>query len=188
MRKITILFMFLFSCLISAQENNFDGKTLQLKDGGLITKGADLQLGKGTKDNGYFKYIEVNANSMMRAYNTNGTNWGVQEANSLSSAYNDLKGKVIRIEERGSKKTGKKFYAIIGVGETKRYQVDIENALLVGEIKVEGNTLFESFNKEPELIKTTSKTDELLKLKSLLDDGLINQEEFNQMKQDILKK
>lgn len=50
----------------------------------------------------------------------------------MSSNYNDLKGKIIRIEERGNKRAGKKCYAVIAVGETRRYQVDIENALVAG--------------------------------------------------------
>ena len=188
MKKITLLFMFLFSCICFAQENSFDGKILSLKDGGSIAVDSELKLGKGTKDNGYFRYIEVNANSMMRASNTGGHNWGVQDANAMSSQYNDLKGKVIRIEERGNKRTGKKFYAVIGVGEARRYQVDIENALISGEIYVEGNALGKKEVAQKTNEKTTSKADELLKLKSLKDEGLITEEEFNQMKAEILNK
>lgn len=186
MKKIALLFI-LFSCIGFAQENSFDGKTLVLKDGGSITIGEDLKIGKGTKDNGYFRYIEVNSASMMRAYNTNGTNWGVQDANAMSSNYNDLKGKIIRVEERGNKRAGKKWYAVIGVGETRRYQVDIENALTVGEIIIEGSSLgkkdvavFEN--------KTSSKADELLKIKSLKDEGIITEEEFNKLKAETLSK
>jgi len=113
-----------------AQENSFDGKTLVLKDGGSITIGEDLKIRKGTKDNGYFRYIEVNAGSMFRSI-------GGQDANAMSSKYNDLKGNIIRIQERGSERTGKKFYAIISISSI-RYQVDIVNALVAGEIIVEG--------------------------------------------------
>lgn len=170
-----------------SQENSFNGKVLTLKDGGSITVGTDLKLGKGTKDNGYFRYIEVNANSMMRATNTGGHNYGVQDANAMSSMYNDLKGKVIRIEERGNKRTGKKFYAILGVGEGRRYQVDIENALLSGEIYVEGNALVKKDSSTVAEDKPVSKADELLKLKSLKEEGLITEDEFAKMKADILK-
>lgn len=188
MKKITLLFVLLFSAITFAQENSFDGKVLTLKDGGSITIGEDLKLGKGTKDNGYFRYIEVNSASMMRAYNTNGTNWGVQDANAMSSNYNDLKGKVIRIEERGNKRTGKKWYAVIGVGETRRYQVDIENALISGEIIVDGSTLGKKQSSGSIETKTVSKADEILKLKSLKEEGLITEDEFNSMKAEILKK
>lgn len=186
MKKITLLFMLLFTCIVLGQENSFDGKVLTLKDGGSISVDGDLKLGKGTKDNGYFRYIEVNANSMMRGYNPNGTNWGVQDANAMSSTYNDLKGKVIRIEERGNKRTGKKFYAIIGVGETRRYQVDIENAISSEEIYVEGNSLGKKIAEKPTEDKAVSKADELLKLKSLKEEGLISEEEFKKMKNEIL--
>lgn len=89
MKKITSLLIFLITSILYSQENVFDGKVLSLKNGGMIEINTDLRLGKGTKDNGYFRYIEVNAGSMMRAYNTNGTNWGVQDANAMSSNYND---------------------------------------------------------------------------------------------------
>ena len=188
MKKITLLFVLLFTYFVNAQENSFDGKTLILKNGGSITVGEDLTLGKGTKDNGYFRYIEVNSQSMMRAYNTNGTNWGVQDANSMSSQYNDLKGKVIKIQERGNRRTGKKWYAVIGVGDVRRYQVDIENALISGEILVEGSTLGKKELEPKTENQMVSKADELLKIKTLLEDGLITEEEFNQMKSEILSK
>jgi|SRR5690554_4723919 len=186
MKKIILLLTLCISFFVVGQETTFDGDTLFLKDGGSITVGEDLKLGKGTKDNGYFRYIEVNSASMMRT--TNNNNWGVQDANAMSSQYNDLKGKVIRIQERGNRRTGKKWYAVIGVGEARRYQVDIENALASGEIYVEGSSLNESSSSTSiSESKTTSKADELLKLKSLLDEGLITEEEFETMKTEILK-
>src|SRR5690554_1498467 len=189
MKKIILLLTLCISFFVVGQETTFDKNTLFLKDGGSITVGEDLKLGKGTKDNGYFRYIEVNSASMMRATNTGGTNWGVQDANAMSSQYNDLKGKVIRIEERGNRRTGKKWYAVIGVGEARRYQVDIENALASGEIYVEGSSLNKSSDGTSiSESKTTSKADELLKLKSLLNEGLITEEEFETMKTEILNK
>ena len=178
MKKITLLFI-LFSCIGFAQENSFNGKTLILKDGGSITIGEDLNIGKGTKDNGSFRYIEVNSGSMMRSY--------VQDADAMSSNYNDLKGKIIRIEERGNKRAGKKWYAVIGVGGTRRYQVDIVNALTVGEIIIEGSTLGKNHGAVSEN-NTYSKADELLKIKSLKDEGIITEEEFNKLKDEILSK
>src|SRR5690554_8067288 len=187
MKKIILLLTLCISFFVVGQETTFDKNTLFLKDGGSITVGEDLKLGKGTKDNGYFRYIEVNSASIMRT--TNNNNWGVQDANAMSSQYNDLKGKVIRIQERGNRRTGKKWYAVIGVGEARRYQVDIENALIYGEIIVEGNTLNQSSNSLTTTENNTpSKADELLKLKSLLDDGLINEEEFEEMKIEVLNK
>jgi len=188
MKRIILLFTFCISLIAYSQENTFDGNTLFLKDGGSITVGDDLKIGKGTKDNGYFRYIEVNSASMMRASHSSGTNWGVQDANSMSSQYNDLKGKVTKIQERGNRRTGKKWYAVIGVGETRRYQVDIENALIFGEIIVDGNSLGQNESDAPEESKTVSKADELLKLKSLLDEGLITEEEFEKMKIEVLNK
>ncbi len=178
MKKIILLFV-LFSCIGYAQENSFDGKTLSLKDGGSITIDEDLKIGKGTKDNGSFRYIEVNSGSMMRSY--------VQDADAMSSSYNDLKAKIIRIEERGNKRSGKKWYAVIGVGGTRRYQVDIENALVAGEIIVEGSFLGKNNGGVSEN-NSYLKADELIKIKSLKDEGIITEEEFNKLKAEILSK
>jgi len=186
MKKITLLFLLLLSTTIFAQENSFDGAVLKLKEGGIVTIDTDLKLGTGTKDNGYFRYIEVNSASMMRTTSSN--NWGIQDANAMSSQYNGLKGKVIRIEERGNKRTGKKWYAVIAVGDVRRYQVDIENALIAGEIIIDGSSLGKKQLSGTTETKTVSKADELLKLKSLKEEGLITEDEFNSMKAEILKK
>lgn len=182
----TLGIIFLFSGFVFSQtENTLKNDTLYLQKGGYLVVGQNLKLGKGTKDNGYFKYIEVSTSSMFRTVNTSGNNWGVQDANALSSQYNDLEGNIIRFEERGNKRTGKKYVAIIGIGEAKRYQVDIDNAATSGEIVLDGyqseNT---SVNSEPS--KNISVADELLKLKELKDAGVLTEEEFNAQKEKIL--
>ena len=185
MKNLLILLLTALSMNTFAQSYELKNDTLHLPKGGFLVKGGDVAFGKGSKDNGYFRYIEVNAASMMRGVNTGGTNYGVQEMNAMSSQYNDLKGKIIRFEERGNRRTGKKWYAVIGVGEARRYQVDIENAITSGEIVIPGV----SYSNKSEAVapKTTSVADELLKLKSLLDQGLITEDEFAKMKADLLK-
>ena len=185
MKNLLIVLLTALSMNTFAQSYELKNDTLHLPKGGYLVKEGEVTFGKGTKDNGYFRYIEVNAASMMRAYNTSGTNYGVQDANAMSSQYNDLKGKIIRFEERGNKRTGFKWYAIVGVGEARRYQIDIENALTSGEIVIPGVNY--SNKSDAVAPKTTSVADELLKLKSLLDQGLITEDEFAKMKADLLK-
>lgn len=66
--------------------------------------------------------------------------------------------------------------------------MDIENALISGEIYVEGNTLRVNADSESLKVKTISKADELLKLKVLKEEGIIDEDDFNKMKAEILNK
>lgn len=185
MKKLLLLIA-LLSGMAWAQENELRNDTLYLAKGGFLVEGQQLKLGKGSKDNGDFRNIQVSSSSLMRAYNTNGTNYGVQEANSLSNQYNDLEGKVIRFEKRGTKRTGKKYVVILGVGLPQRYEIDIDNAILSGEVILEGYNLPEA--KSDESNSNISVADELLKLKELKDAGILTEEEFNAQKEKVLNK
>ena len=108
--------------------------TLYLKKGGYLTKNSKLKLGKGTHSNGNFKHIEVNINNIMRNRELDKIGLQPEYFHSLSGKFSNKDGRVIRIIERGKKKENKKYYAIIGVGDIKRYQVSIDKAIEVGEI------------------------------------------------------
>ena len=113
--------------------------TLFLNKGGFITKNDKIKLGKGTHPNGNFKHIEVNINNIMRNRELDKLGLFSADVHSLSGKFSHKDGRVIRIVERGKKKGDKKFYAIIGVGDIRRYQVAIDKALEVGEIVLESN-------------------------------------------------
>ena len=95
--------------------------------------------------------------------------------------------KVVRIEKRGNKKNGYSYYPIINVGAI-RYEVDIENAISVGEIVVPDE--FKPKKEGPVVVvkQEVSVADEIAKLKKLLDDGVLTQAEFDAQKKKLLDK
>ena len=169
------------------QGHVFEGKSLKIKGGGEIKIGEEIRLGRGSDDNGTFRYIQVNEASMMRAYNTNGTQRGVQEANALPNKFNGLKGKIIDIVDRGNKRTGYKVFVIIGVGEMRRYQIDLDSALEYGEVIVDG---YVNPNKKEEIKAVASSSssiaDEIKKLKELKESGIITEEEYEKAKSKLI--
>lgn len=189
MKKLFLLFA-LTAGMVWAQENELKNDTLFLANGGFLVQGQQLKFGKGSKDNGDFRHIEVSTSSMMRQNNTNSygissSRANLQEANALSGEFNDLEGKVIRFESRGTKRTGRKYVAIVGIGLPQRYQVDIDNAARVGEIIIPGYNV-PSADGPTKTESNVSVADELLKLKQLLDAGLLTEEEFDQQKEKLL--
>lgn len=184
MNKTFLLILFLSFYSGYSQNYKIDKKTLIINDNIAIKVGEDLKLGKGSDSDGTFRYIQVNEKSMFRAYNTNGTNRGVQEANSLPNKYNGLNGKILKFEERGNQRTGFKVFIIVGIGEVKRYQVDLFSALDSKEILIDGY-LIETESKAKE---TKSLAEELKELNKLKEEGLLTEDEFIKAKEKLLSK
>ena len=93
--------------------------------------------------------------------------------------------KIVRIDKRGTPKHGYVFYPIINVGAT-RYEIDIENAINVGEVNLPGMA------RNQKNINTAdsglSIADELIKFKKLKDDGVITEDEFQKQKEKLLNR
>ncbi|HLW41587.1 MAG TPA: SHOCT domain-containing protein [Flavobacterium sp.] len=123
---------------------------------------------------------------MFRGTNTGGTSWGVQEANALPNKYNGLKAKIIDIVERGRRRTGFKVFVIIGVGEVKRYQIDLDSALEYGEVVVDGyvNPNASNANNSNSSI---SLADEIKKLNELKESGLLTEDEYQKAKAKLIE-
>ena len=99
----------------------------------------------------------------------------------LNSGWNNSKMKIKSFKYAGTKKTGFKYYIILGGGNIVNYLCDIEPAINAKEVIVKNN--FESiFNPLP-----FSKADELKKFKDLLDAGAITRSEYDSIKAKILK-
>lgn len=115
-------------------QNIYKNDTLFLKQGGVIVKNQPIKLGKGVKENGNFKHIEVNVNNYLRKCTTSGR----EDLHALTANYNYNTGRIIRIKDRGNRFIGKKYYAIIAVvGEIKRYQIDLDKAIEDGEVLID---------------------------------------------------
>lgn len=180
--KNYLLLTLTFLSVFSFAQNELKKDTLFLAKGGYLVQGQNIKLGKGTRDNGFFKNIEVSTSSMFR---TIGNSNDIQGYNALASQYNNLEAKIIRFEDRGTKRTGKKYVAIIGVGEPSRYQVDIDNAIEDGEVILVGYKK-ENITQVPN--SSISMIDELKKLKDLYDAGVLSEDEYNTAKTKILGK
>lgn len=144
MIKLFFMSMVLFSSITFVDAQHvLKNDTLYLKKGGFLTKNSKLKLGKGTSLNGNFKHIEVNINNIMRNRELDKVELEIQDVHSLSGKFSNKDGRVIRIIERGKKKEDKKYFAIIGVGDIKRYQVAIDKAIEVGEIILDNQQIIE---------------------------------------------
>lgn len=193
MKKLLLFIILILSnAAYSQKENRFvyikdhvmTKDTLFIKGGGIIVRKGDLKLGKGSDDNGTFRFIQVNEASMFRGVSAGGTHYGIQEANAMPNKYNGLKAKVINIEERGNRKTGFKAFVIIAVGDVRRYQVDLDSAIEYGEIIVDGN---EKNKPKNTTASTSSLADEIKKLNELKESGLLTEEEYRKAKTKLLE-
>jgi len=170
--------------MITDQGHTIENRTIKIKQGGEITIGNDILIGEGASPDGTFRYIQVNEASMFRGTNTGGTHYGVQQANALPNKYADLKAKVVDFQERGNKRTGYKMFVIIGVGDVRRYQIDLDSALQFGEIIVDG---YINPKKEIKSESSSSLADEIKKLNELKESRIITEEEYQKAKQKLLE-
>jgi hypothetical protein len=147
-----------------------------------IVEGAQIKLGTGSMPDGSFKFIRISSNSLFGYTST--TPNAANNANAMSRSASGHSYKVAKVVDRGSKKHGYTYYALINVGIT-RYEIDLENAIATGELAVPPE-----FKKQTATSTTpaasTSTADEIIKLKKLLDDGVITKEEFDKQKTKLL--
>lgn len=131
--------------------------------------GDEFKLGQGSDTNGKFVYVNIGG-------------WGVSsnaEQNRLGAANSGLIVTLKKIKKYNLKRF-KGVYFIVGGGNITNYTIDIENAIKSCEIEICDNDKSITENKP-------DKYDQLAKLKKLLDDGVLTQEEFDAEKKEILK-
>jgi hypothetical protein len=129
-------------------------------------EGDKIQLGKGSAPSGDFKYIYKSVARLPLRASDSGTVADIG---------------VIRFQ--GTPKKGLKFFLILK-GELKDFEIEVSNALGSGEI-VSKDPNFKINTGNPPCF---SVADELKKLKELLDQGVITQEEFDTQKKKLLEK
>lgn len=169
------------------EENPTNPNSIKHSSGFVIKVGEKVKLGRGTMPDGTFKYIRANAASLFSYSGPNANS--ANSANALMYSYNGLMGEVARIENRGNKRRGYVTYLILKLGLPARYEVDLDNAIQSGEIVIPDE--FKPKEKPLQVeIKggSFSLADELIKLKKLLDDGILTKEEFEAQKKKLLDK
>jgi hypothetical protein len=178
--KKSIIFLYLLPLFCTAQDDlpRIEKDTLFTTSGFKLIAGSDIKLGTGTLPNGDFKYISISAGSWANISDPNMSKSGI------GRRYNGHLVHVKRFRKDGNKKRGYMFYAIVGGGNIVNYDIDVESAIASGEIVVP-----EEFRpKSATTVAAPSPSEELTKLKKLLDDGAINQSEYDSAKKKILSK
>jgi len=166
--------------LTFAQDRNPD--TLRhVASGFLFEEGTKLKLATGTMPDGSFKFIRINAASLL-SYQGSNPNMA-NSANALPPSFAGRQAEVARLERRGTKKTGFSDYAILKLGMPQRYECDIDNAIASGEIIIPG---YDPKGASAPKAGPISIADELKKLKELLDAGAITKEEYEAMKKKLI--
>ena len=131
--------------------------------------GYQIKLGFGsnvaTKD---FNYIYTSPMSIA----------GIQY---LGKSWQGHKMTVKNVKKYGTKKTGDKYYLILGGGNIVNYWCEIEAALSTGEV-IDDRVIKKVDSKGSSI----SVADEIAKLKKLYDDGVLTKEEYEAQKKKLL--
>lgn len=175
--KRLLLLLLISPILTFAQkkvENEF-GKivndTLFLNNGAKFIVGEKVKLGYGVNSRKEFEFIYTSPLGLAGKVNL-GNTWAGHSF--------VIKG----FKNMGMKKTGHKFYLILGGGNITNYWCDVVPAIDHKEIVVAGINDKDGDYGGSE----TSIADELKKLKNLLDDGAITNDEYESQKKKLLDK
>ena len=147
-----------------------------------LKEGDTLKLGIGSRDRQFFSYIYSSPASFSQIMNDN------EEIKYLDNDYNNQIAIIKKFGAKGKRKIGYKAYAVVGIGEFENYWVEIEDAIEYGEL-IPSNSEYAP-EKEVMEVKVigqqTDKYDKLAKLKKLLDEGILTQEEYDTEKKKLL--
>ncbi|MDQ6756268.1 MAG: SHOCT domain-containing protein [Bacteroidota bacterium] len=183
MKKMLLIFSLLplFSLAqtdTTLSNTEIDEGVLTSASGFKIRTGDFIILGTGSLQDGNFRFVRVNRNSIFATPKNS--------RNDLNRRFSGQKFKVVKIVKHGNKKHGYNYLAIINIGIT-RYEVDVDNAITFSEIVVP-----EEYRLKPktaiEAPQKGSVADELLKLKKLRDENIITEQEFQDQKKKLLNK
>jgi Short C-terminal domain len=162
--------------------------TLFTTSGYKIIVGQDVNIGTGATPDGDFKFIRRNSSGFGTAMMMSDNNSYNKSQLSLPRNMAGHKGKVVKFVTRGNKKIGKTYEPLITFG-SGRYEIDVDNAIASGELLVP-----DEFKPKPKVTTTVievkqkiSVADELVKLKKLLDEGILTKDEFDAQKKKLLE-
>jgi hypothetical protein len=183
MKKLVLIFaLFIFGIHFSQTPSRFENDTLTTSTGFKVYEGLDLKIGTGSMNDGDFKFIRTNANSLFNYHSNTGYQGLANQANSFRRSNSGLTFKVKKIMTRGSKKNGFVYYAKIGNGMIN-YEVDLENAIRSEEIIIPEEFMPKQKSQNQ---PSESKYDQLKKIKELKDSGVLSEKEFQKEKDKIM--
>jgi hypothetical protein len=152
-----------------------------------VKPGDTIFLGRGSDRRGAFEYVYQPPNA-----------WVGTPEESLARNFANTRSVIKHFKNQKSKRAGEKVVAVVNFGGFNCV-ADLEPAIEAGEIlAINGH----NFNEKPVAVKevnqpttqvnvqqqSTSKADELKKLKELLDSGVLSQDEYNTEKKKLLDK
>lgn len=140
--------------------------------GWVLREGQELTLGSGTMPNKYFAFI----------YETPG-NRNDPDRQRLTSFSNGKKAIVKSLLVKGTRRAGYQIIARIGVGTLTNYWVELDNAIESGEVAVPEPY---ASRLKTSAVPSYSVADEIRKLKTLMDEGVLSREEFETQKRKLL--
>ena len=168
MKLVTLIIGLL--CLTGNSQSTKSLDSYTASNGITYSVGDEVKLGKGSDTDGKFVYVTIGG-------------WAVStnpEANRLPAANAGLIVTIKKIKKY-DKKRMKKVVLTVGGGNITNYLIDLENAIDQCEIENCGKDNSDNISQE------TDKYDKIKKLKDLLDDGILTQEEYESEKKKLLE-
>jgi hypothetical protein len=173
MKKITFLIIAILTLNLSHAQKKREKLSEFTASNGITYKiGDEIKLGRGSDTNGKFVYVNIGG-------------WAISsnpEDNQLGAANAGLIVTVKKINKYNYKRY-KGIYFTVGGGNITNYTLDIENAIKTCEVE----NCTEEVQKVEVIGNTSDKYDQLKKIKKLLDDGILTQEEYDSEKKKILE-
>lgn len=144
--------------------------TYKASNGVTYNVGDTIKLGRGSAPNGEFVYLTMGGF---------GSTLTVLDGSKPIKIGGGISGAVIKKMKSAKMKGQQKVLFVVGAGNISNYYLDIENAIATCEVadckdKTSSN-------------QTTDKYEKLKKLKELLDQGVLTQEEYDKEKKKILE-
>jgi len=164
MKKI-ILLLLLVSGVANAQERLTEYKA---SNGITYKEGDMILLGRGSGGQGTFVYLKMAGWAVATSGNTT----------QIGSAYSGLNVEIKKIKKQKFKGAEKIIFTV-GGGNITNYSLEIEDAIGSCEIK-------DCVTQNSAPATQTDKYDQLKKLKALLADGTLSQEEYDVEKKKLL--
>jgi len=166
MKLITLLLLLSLSTMVFAEQLD----SYKASNGKTYNVGSMIKLGRGSGQNGGFVYLTLGGIGLA----------GSGTAAQLDHTFTGSNCTIKRIK----KTKDERVIFIVGAGGLSNYELSIEDAIATCEV-VDCN------KKEVvpvTIVNTSSKFDELKKLKDLLDSGAITEEEYKAEKEKLLAK
>lgn len=190
MKTLILAFASFFTfAVVHAQDAlpKIENDTLYTTVGYKIGKGQVITIGKGSTPDGEFLYIRRNTKAAISLNNPGMSHNGENVmTNSFPKRQYGQTFEVKKLRKDGNRKRGYNYMAIINSGPTK-YEIDVENAIASGELKVPDGYRPKTTG-VIEASQGSSVADELRKVKKLYDDGILTKEEYEAQKKKLLEK